>query len=203
MIFSGELARLLGGVLKGEALWSVNSAEASGMARPWFDVGIVTGLLNVVGFVDIAGLPARLTGGGALGFSITCTGLLSGIGGAGPVPTENGLTGSAFCRNALMRFSNAGAVPRLVDRTWVLIGESIGAGMLCPVFAALTLIDMLFGGDLGESIVTIGGACCDGVLGNIDTGLCRGGLGRLVFCTAIDCASGRALTSEGGLGLTG
>jgi len=51
--------------------------------------------------------------------------------------------------------------------------------VLGPVFVIFESIVMPFGGDCGESIVTIGGDCCEGVLWNIDTGLARGGLGRL------------------------
>ena len=58
-VFAGELAALLGGVLNGDALWSVSSMGlCSGAVSP------CDGCERAAGFTGIFGFPARLTGGG-------------------------------------------------------------------------------------------------------------------------------------------
>lgn len=105
-VFFGELAALLGGVLKGETLWSVSSIGlGSGAVSPWVCCA------RFAGFTGTFGFPARLTGGGP--FDFCAVGCGTEVRGTLLLTVVGGLTGSVSIRNALIRCSSAGVVDRL------------------------------------------------------------------------------------------
>lgn len=171
---SGELPSLLGGVLNGEMLWSVNSAGGSGAAR------LPDLFPKSCGLIGTLGLAARFTTGGSL-VGTAFVDLASGNGNAG---ASLMIGESAACRNAAALASKAGVAALLMLRECDLRDSLVRLGVrgcngVVPAEAeGRRSTEKPFWGERGESTVTRGGECgSGGLMGPIDDGLGWGVLG--------------------------
>jgi hypothetical protein len=154
LLGAGELAPLLGGVLKGEALRSLASADASGALRP---PGVFA---NPAGLLGTCGFAARFTAGGR-GFvaGLVCSGICGG-------EDVADLLGSGAGYGELLCASIPGVPTLLAFRELVLLAASpvrsgvIGERGLAPMNVRRSREIFLVGGRGGEFTVTTGGDGC-------------------------------------------